>query len=108
MSTACLRFFLAIYRALRVFIFRLRIIRQPVPIRSDSMNQMECPRSIHHSVSNQTSIKTGQLAVVRSSERQEVAIRDVCGIQKTRFVRMLPLKQRHIVRPKCMAGQLSQ
>jgi hypothetical protein len=69
------------------------------------MNQMERPSSINHSISNQTFDKTEQLAVVCASKREEITARDVSGIEKARWVHMLPLKQRYNVWPKCMSAQ---
>lgn len=77
-------------------------------LETESTNQMECPSSVNHSIGNHALIKTGQLAIVCASKREEITIRDVSGIQKTRCVHMLSLEQRYVIWPKCVAWQLAK
>jgi hypothetical protein len=69
---------------------------------------MKSLASIDHGVCNQALIETRQLTVVCASERQEITIRDAGGIQKSRRIHILLIKQRYLIGPKCMARQFSQ
>ena len=59
-----------------------------------------------HGVCNQPLIECCQLAFVGASQREQVSVSDLGGVQKACWVYMLSVEQRQIVGPEGVTGQL--
>ena len=72
------------------------------------MDDMQCMRSLDYCISHQPTIEWGQLAIVRASQRQQITVGDVGGIQETRGIHVGLVEEGNIVGPKGMARQLDE
>ena len=71
-------------------------------------NQMKCLSPVDHGIGEQPLIESGQLAFMGASKREQVAVSDLGGVQKTCWVYMLSVEQRQIVGPERVTGQLPE
>ncbi len=69
---------------------------------------MKCLSSIDHSIGDQPLIKGGQLAFMGASKREQIAVSDLGGVQKTGWIYVLSVEQRQIVGPEGVTGQFPE
>ncbi len=74
----------------------------------DLSDDTEGLRAINHRLGGDTLIERGQLAPMRMSERQQITIGNVGGVQDSRCAHMFTVEQRYVVGPEGVSGQLSE